>query len=90
MRLFIKRLMSRPCMGDLDKGGAFLVNVTKGLSEWSRNLSDRLDSSLVYKSGEVTHGGEFVCTACGADIKIKKAGRIPPCPKCSKAEFRRA
>jgi len=74
----------------LDKGGEFLVNVTKGLSEWTKNLSDKLDNSLLYKTGEVTHGGEFACMACGAEIKLKKPGRIPPCPKCSKTGFRRA
>ena len=74
----------------LDKGGAFLVNVTKGLSDWTKSLSDKLDSSLVYKTGEVTHGGEFTCTSCEAEIHLKKPGRIPPCPKCSKTEFRRS
>jgi len=74
----------------LDKGGAFILNVTRGLSEWSKSLSDKLDSSLSYKTGEVTHGGEFTCTDCGADIHLKKPGRIPPCPKCSKTEFRRS
>ena len=73
----------------LDKGGAFLLNVTKGLSEWTKSLSDKLDTSLTYKTGEVSHGGEFACTSCGAEIHLKKPGRIPPCPKCSKTEFRR-
>ncbi|MFO7605567.1 MAG: hypothetical protein R6W72_04620 [Desulfurivibrionaceae bacterium] len=73
----------------LDKGGSFLLHVTRGLSEWTGNLSDKLDSSLSYKTGEVTHGGEFACTACGGAIHLKKPGRLPPCPKCSKTEFRR-
>ena len=55
----------------LDKGGAFLLNVTRGLSEWSKNVSEKLDTSLVYKTGEVTHGGEFICTACDGLIHLK-------------------
>lgn len=72
-----------------DKGAAFLLNITKGLNEWSRDMEDKLDSSLQYKTGEMTHGGEFLCTKCEAKIHMKKPGRIPPCPKCSNSEFRR-
>ena len=74
----------------LDKSGAFLLNVTRGLSEWTKSLSDKIDSSLSYKTGEVTHGGEFTCTNCTAKIHLKKPGRIPPCPKCTKTDFRRS
>jgi len=74
----------------LDKGGAFLFNVTRGLGEWAGSLSDKLGSSIIYKTGEVTHGGTFICTGCKAEINLKKPGHLPPCPKCSKTEFRRA
>ena len=73
-----------------DKGGAFLVNVTHGLSEWSAKTSQKLDRSLVYKTGEITHGGEFVCLNCEGKIHLKQPGRIPPCPKCTKTEFHRS
>lgn len=73
-----------------DKSGAFLLAVTRGLSDWSTNLSDRLDTSLTYKTGEISHGGYFTCSNCGAEIHLKKPGHLPPCPKCSKTEFRRA
>jgi len=72
-----------------DKGGAFLVNVTHGLSEWSEKMSQKLDRSMVYKTGEVTHGGEFACLNCEGKIHLKHPGRIPPCPKCTKTEFHR-
>jgi len=72
-----------------DKGGAFLVNVAKGLSEWSQSTGEKMDMSLKYKTGEITHGGEFACTNCEGRIHLKHPGRIPPCPKCTKTEFRR-
>jgi uncharacterized protein YjbJ (UPF0337 family) len=72
-----------------DKGGAFLVNVAKGLSEWSKSTGDKIHRSLKYKTGEITHGGEFICTNCEGTIHLKHPGRIPPCPKCTKTEFRR-
>lgn len=74
----------------LDKGGAFLLEATRGLSEWTRGLGDKLDKALSYKTGEITHGGEFTCTSCGAEVHLKKPGRLPPCPKCSKTGFRRS
>jgi hypothetical protein len=73
-----------------DKSGAFLYNITKGLNDWSSSLADRLNTSLQYKTGEMTHGGEFVCTSCESRIHLRKPGRIPPCPKCSHSEFRRS
>ena len=72
-----------------DKGGAFLVNVSRGLGEWSQQVGERLDDSLKYKTGEITHGGEFICTNCQGKIHLKQPGRLPPCPKCTKTEFRR-
>jgi len=73
-----------------DKGGAFLVNVTRGLSEWGRATGEKLDTSLKYKTGEISHGGEFICTNCDGKIHLKHPGRIPPCPKCTKTVFRRS
>jgi hypothetical protein len=73
-----------------DKGGAFLVNVTRGLSEWSQTVGENMDTSLKYKTGEISHGGEFICTNCDGKIHLKHPGRIPPCPKCTKTEFRRS
>ena len=73
-----------------DKSGAFFLNVTKALQEWSSNITEKLGTSLKYKSGEMTHGGEFICTGCEGKIHLKKPGRIPPCPKCSNSEFRRS
>lgn len=73
-----------------DKGAAFLLNITRGLNEWSQDVKEKLDSTLQYKTGEITHGGEFVCTSCEGKILMKKPGRIPPCPKCRNAEFRRS
>ena len=73
-----------------DKVGLYLVNISKALGEWSQNLGEKLETSLTYKTGEITHGGEFACTNCAGKIQLKHPGRIPPCPKCAKTEFRRS
>ena len=73
-----------------DKSGAFFLNITQALQGWSSNITEKLGTSLKYKSGEMTHGGEFLCTSCEGKIHLKKPGRIPPCPKCSNSEYRRS
>lgn len=42
-----------------------------------------------YKTGEVTGPGRLVCDHCGEQLLFQRAGRIPPCPKCSATEFHR-
>ncbi len=73
-----------------DKSGGFLANVARAVGEWSLKFGEKLDKSLTYKTGEVTHGGEFTCLECEATIHLKQAGRIPPCPKCRATAFRRS
>ncbi len=73
-----------------DKGGSFLADVARGIGEWSQNLGDKIDTGLVYHTGEVTHGGTFTCTACGGEVVLTHPGHIPPCPKCQQTAFRRA
>lgn len=73
-----------------DKSASFLLNITRGLNDWSRDMKEKLHTSLQYRTGEITHGGDFVCSNCDGKIHLKKPGRLPPCPKCSNTEFRRA
>lgn len=42
-----------------------------------------------YRTGELAGPGALVCQNCGETIHFKKAGRIPPCPKCTETVFKR-
>ncbi len=42
-----------------------------------------------YRTGEMTTAGTLECVACGAQMRFKKPGHIPPCAKCGGTEFRR-
>ncbi len=44
----------------------------------------------LYNTGEITGPGALQCDACGAEMHMHKAGRIPPCPKCHATSFKRA
>lgn len=73
-----------------DKSGVILTDLAKAVGDWSHQFSDKLDDMLLYHSGDMTHGGTFVCSSCGQTVNIKKPAHLPPCPKCHKTEFRRA
>lgn len=73
-----------------DKGGVILTDLTQAVGDWSHQFSHKLDEMLRYRSGEMTHGGTFVCLHCEQTLTMKKPGHLPPCPKCHKTEFRRA
>lgn len=40
-------------------------------------------------TGQIAGPGVLTCDACGEQLHYYKAGRIPPCPKCSKTEYHR-
>lgn len=52
-------------------------------------LSDRLEKPLQFDTGEVTGPGTLTCTSCGSQMRFQNSGRIPPCPKCHKTEFKK-
>jgi len=55
-----------------------------------RDWAEQARQATLYHTGEVSGPGTLVCTACGAEIQLHKAGRIPPCPKCRAGSFKRA
>ncbi len=55
-----------------------------------RELAERARRASQFHTGEVTGPGTLACSGCGEQLHFKKAGRIPPCPKCHATEFKRA
>jgi polyhydroxyalkanoate synthesis regulator phasin len=54
-----------------------------------QNWAEQARQASLYHTGEVTGPGTLVCDACGAEMNMHKAGRIPPCPKCHATSFSR-
>jgi hypothetical protein len=73
-----------------DRATAAMAAAALGMADLSRRVGERLDETLTYHTGELTHGGQFACTECGATVTLKKPGHLPPCPRCHKTAFRRA
>ena len=49
----------------------------------------KASAAISCRSGEITSAGTLTCKSCGHEMHFKKSGRIPPCPKCHKTEFRK-
>lgn len=54
-----------------------------------QNWAAQARRASAYHTGEVSGPGTLICDACGAEIHMHKAGRIPPCPKCHATTFKR-
>jgi len=57
--------------------------------EWLKLKMEAAATRPIYKAGEVVAPGTFECTKCGEQIHLKKAGHLPPCPKCAHPDFKR-
>jgi len=56
--------------------------------EWLE-LENTLAEREFYHTGEIAGPGMLVCDSCGEELHYKKAGHIPPCPKCAGTRYRR-
>ncbi len=51
-------------------------------------LSERA-AHHVYRSGDITIAGTFICNGCGKEIAFKTTSEIPDCPVCHAHSFTR-
>lgn len=70
-------------------GGALesLATVLDALGEGLHDLAGRPQGALCFRTGEVTSAGILTCVHCGATMRFKQTGTVPPCAACSKTEF---
>lgn len=52
-------------------------------------MKDNIHQPSTYHTGELTGPGTLVCDNCQEILNFYKAGKIPPCPKCSSTEYHR-
>jgi hypothetical protein len=55
-----------------------------------RGWAEQARQASLYRTGEVSAPGTLVCTACGAEMHMRKTGRIPPCSECHGTSFTRS
>lgn len=71
-----------------DRSTVFVGHAASAVGDWLHKKGEHMEHQI-YHAGELTYGGTFECTACGARLEMDKADYIQPCPKCMKSEFRR-
>ena len=64
----------------------FASSAGSQLEAFAAKLQERLN----YKTGEIAGAGSLECQECGQQLHFEKPTRIPPCPKCRGAVFRRS
>ena len=52
-------------------------------------IAARAEVANIYQTGEITGPGTLTCSECGEELHFKKAGHVPPCPKCHSTTFTR-
>jgi len=79
---------------DLDRIQVGLMGLLSRLAHSAgsqlESFSSKLAERLTYKTGEIAGAGSLECLGCGQHLQFDKPTRIPPCPKCRGAQFRRS
>ncbi|RME81941.1 MAG: NADP-dependent isocitrate dehydrogenase [Zetaproteobacteria bacterium] len=68
---------------------AVLAQLARSAGETLRGLAERAEATITVHSGEITSAGTLVCVDCGQELRFKRTGRVPPCPKCGGTLFRK-
>jgi len=71
-----------------DRSNAFLAGAASSAGEWLKKAGEDLERTH-YRTGDLTYGGNFNCSACGQRIVLAHSGHLPPCPNCMATDFRR-
>jgi len=67
----------------------FIARILTSTADAISGLAQKTEENLEHKTGEPTSAGTLTCKECGAQMHLKHASRIPPCPKCHKTVFRK-
>lgn len=51
--------------------------------------SEKAETALEFKTGEITTAGTLTCVACGQKVHLKSTGVVPPCPSCHATRYRK-
>jgi isocitrate dehydrogenase len=55
-----------------------------------RDLLQRDNPTLTFRSGDITSAGTLTCAGCGWTLQTTRTTVLPPCPHCSETAFRKS
>ena len=74
-------------------GGGFIdlaSHLFSSMGDTFQAWAAKSEEALAFHTGETSGPGTLTCTKCGTELHLERTSRIPPCPKCHKAEFRKS
>ena len=78
---------------DLELIEANLLDLMSSVADKTKvelaEIAARAEVANIYQTGEITGPGTLTCSECGEELHFKKAGHVPPCPKCHSTTFTR-
>ena len=76
--------------GGLVAAGEFTAENAERMRQFlRRDLLQRDNPTITFRSGDITTSGTLTCTGCGWTIQTDRTSVLPPCPQCSDTAFRK-
>jgi len=74
----------------LVSAGEFTVENAERLRQYvRRDLLQRADSSVTFRTGDITSPGTLTCAGCGWKVILTRTTVLPPCPQCTETAYRK-
>jgi hypothetical protein len=84
------RALDTACDG-LVGAGEFTAENGERLRQYlRRDLLQRDNPTLTFRTGDITSAGTFACAGCGWTIVTNRTTVLPNCPHCSETAFRKS
>jgi hypothetical protein len=52
-----------------------------------RDLMQRADPSITFRTGDITSPGTLTCASCGWKVRLTRTTVLPPCPQCVETTY---
>jgi isocitrate dehydrogenase len=86
----VDRALDTACDG-LITAGEFTAENGERLRQFlRRDLLQRDNPSLTFRTGDITSAGTLSCSGCGWTIVTNRTTVLPTCPHCSETAFRKS
>ena len=70
--------------------GEFTADSAERLRQYlRRDLLQREQPTLTFRTGDITSAGTFSCETCGWILQTSRTSLLPPCPRCADTTFRK-
>lgn len=85
----LDRALESACDG-LIAAGEFTAQNAERLRQFlRRDLLQRDNPTLTFRTGDITSAGTLTCAGCGWTIQTARTSLLPPCPQCADTTFRK-